>query len=81
MAWVAVPALSVQADGQRYRHLRSVARATVAKINLGHAEFARRLVNAMGSDELAQALSTMTKLSETLDALDGVRPVRRHGQS
>ena len=25
MAWVAVPALAVQADGQRYRHLRSTA--------------------------------------------------------
>ena len=44
-------------------------RAAIAEITPGHAAFARRLVKAMGRDELTRALASMTKLSETLDAL------------
>ena len=44
--------------------------ASVAKIHPGHAAFARRLVDAMGRDELSRALAAMTTLSEALEALE-----------
>jgi hypothetical protein len=40
MAWVAVPALAVQADGQRYRHLRSAADHHVVRYEATDGSFA-----------------------------------------
>jgi DNA-binding MarR family transcriptional regulator len=62
-------------DNPAHRRAKLVAptqrgRASIAEINPGHAAFARRLARTMGRDELAQTLAAMTKLSETLDALD-----------
>jgi DNA-binding MarR family transcriptional regulator len=62
-------------DNPAHRRAKLVApaqrgRAAIAEINPGHAAFARRLARTMGRDGLAQALAAMTKLSDTLDALD-----------
>jgi len=40
MAWVAVPALAVQADGQRYRHLRSAGDRHVIRYEAADGSFA-----------------------------------------
>jgi hypothetical protein len=40
MAWVAVPALTVQADGQRYRHVRSGADHCVVRYEASDGSFA-----------------------------------------
>ncbi|MFE3291808.1 MarR family winged helix-turn-helix transcriptional regulator [Rhodococcus sp. NPDC059234] len=48
--------------------------AAVAEINPGHADFARRLAEAMGREELSRALASMTALSEALDVLAGQLP-------
>jgi DNA-binding MarR family transcriptional regulator len=49
-------------------------RTAIAEITPGHAAFARRLVRAVGRDELAHALAAMTKLSEALDVLATAQP-------
>jgi hypothetical protein len=43
MAWVAVPALSVRADGQRYRHLRSAADHYVVRYEATDGSFAAEI--------------------------------------
>ena len=63
-------------DNPAHRRAKLVAptqqgRAAIAEIAPGHAAFARRLVKAMGRDELTNALAGMTKLCDTLDALAG----------
>jgi uncharacterized protein len=44
MAWVAVPALAVQADGQRYRHIRSAADHSVIRYEATDGSFAADII-------------------------------------
>jgi hypothetical protein len=44
MAWVAVPALAVQADGQRYRHIRSAADHRVIRYEAIDGSFAADII-------------------------------------
>jgi DNA-binding MarR family transcriptional regulator len=45
-------------------------RSAVAALRPRHARQARRLVDALGQDELAEIIAAMTKLSQALEALD-----------
>lgn len=45
-------------------------RTAIAALRPRHARQARRLVSALGQDELAQIIAAMTKLSQALEALD-----------
>ncbi|HJP79115.1 MAG TPA: MarR family transcriptional regulator [Pseudonocardiaceae bacterium] len=61
-------------DNPAHRRAKLVAltdtgRAAIAAIGPHHARHAKRLADAMGAEELADAIAAMTKLSEVLDGL------------
>ena len=68
--------LAAYADNPAHRRAKlvtptSAGVAAVRQINPGHAAAARRLVAAMGADELVEALSAIRRLSKAFDAMGG----------
>ena len=66
--------LAAYADNPAHRRAKLVTPtpeglAAVRRINPGHAAAARRLVAAMGADELQEALSAIRRLSKAFDAM------------
>jgi DNA-binding MarR family transcriptional regulator len=66
--------LAAYADNPAHRRAKLVTPtpegvAAVRRINPGHAAAARRLVEAMGAEELQEALSAIRRLSKAFDAM------------
>lgn len=66
--------LAAYADNPAHRRAKLVTPtpeglAAVRRINPGHAAAARRLVEAMGAEELHEALSAIRRLSKAFDAM------------
>jgi DNA-binding MarR family transcriptional regulator len=66
--------LAAYADNPAHRRAKLVTPtpegvAAVRRINPGHAAAARRLVEAMGADQLGEALSAIRQLSKAFDAM------------